>query len=509
MLNDLCFNQDFTCLSVSTSEGHRIFNCDPLGEFYASSKSPDNSGSGTALLRMLFSTSLTIIVPQTEASHDSGRVLRIFNLKQNSKICELTFPSQILDVMLNRKRMVVFLEAGQIYIYDLSSVRLMKVLETDFFGTSHDGNGSSVIAAMTPDDSSLLVLPLSAIHESTDLLNTDPGSTSATGSPRASEFVSEHPQDVLMPSLAPFIELTHKNEQAQAARKPLNTLRDLQKDSGGWVLVYDTIQLRPRLIYKAHDSAIAKIAVSADSKYIATASTKGTIIRVSHIEADSEDELGNLHITQVTNLRRGHNPVKINALKFDLDSTVLGCGSESGAVHLFTVNNPHTGSPVETTADTGEFDQEGNLSEDEPGTRLSSSEDLNENLANLLLSKESEDQKLKSKEKQETSSYFSALKSSSKLINNSYTKSLMKKLPYKQYIRNLVWEKPRRSFAYVRLPEADTHSSTKGVEIGFTSGGILMLASYKTGMLHSYQLPREISEDRAECKRISSDSLLP
>ncbi|KAM9922147.1 hypothetical protein OXX80_011951, partial [Metschnikowia pulcherrima] len=249
MLNDLCFNQDFTCLSVSTSEGHRIFNCDPLGEFYASSKSPDHSGSGTALLRMLFSTSLTIIVPQTEASHDSGRVLRIFNLKQNSKICELTFPSQILDVMLNRKRMVVFLEAGQIYIYDLSSVRLMKVLETDSFGTSHDGNGSSVIAAMTPDDSSILVLPLSAIHESTDLLNTDPGSTSATGSPRASGFVSEQPQDVLMPSLAPFIELTHKNEQAQAAKKPLNTLRDLQKDSGGWVLVYDTIQLRPRLIY--------------------------------------------------------------------------------------------------------------------------------------------------------------------------------------------------------------------------------------------------------------------
>lgn len=44
-------------------------------------------------------------------------------------ICELLFPSSILAVKLNRKTLVIVLEA-EIYIYDISNMRLLHVIET-------------------------------------------------------------------------------------------------------------------------------------------------------------------------------------------------------------------------------------------------------------------------------------------------------------------------------------------------------------------------------------------
>ena len=44
-------------------------------------------------------------------------------------ICELLFPSAILAVKMNRKTIVIVLEV-EIYIYDISNMRLLHVIET-------------------------------------------------------------------------------------------------------------------------------------------------------------------------------------------------------------------------------------------------------------------------------------------------------------------------------------------------------------------------------------------
>ena len=44
-------------------------------------------------------------------------------------ICELLFPSSILAVKLNRTTLVLVLEV-EIYIYDISNMRLLHVIET-------------------------------------------------------------------------------------------------------------------------------------------------------------------------------------------------------------------------------------------------------------------------------------------------------------------------------------------------------------------------------------------
>lgn len=50
-------------------------------------------------------------------------------LQRQSTICELTFPTTVLAVRMNRKRLVVILE-DQIYLYDISNMKLLYTIDT-------------------------------------------------------------------------------------------------------------------------------------------------------------------------------------------------------------------------------------------------------------------------------------------------------------------------------------------------------------------------------------------
>lgn len=51
------------------------------------------------------------------------------NVQRQSTICELTFPTRILSIKMNRKRLVVVLE-DQIYVYDISNMNMLHTIET-------------------------------------------------------------------------------------------------------------------------------------------------------------------------------------------------------------------------------------------------------------------------------------------------------------------------------------------------------------------------------------------
>ena len=59
----------------------------------------------------------------------NGSVLSVSHLQRQSTICELTFPTTVLAVRMNRKRLVVILE-DQIYLYDISNMKLLYTIET-------------------------------------------------------------------------------------------------------------------------------------------------------------------------------------------------------------------------------------------------------------------------------------------------------------------------------------------------------------------------------------------
>ena len=119
----------------------------------SSSQWPDDGARG--IVEMLFCTSLIALVGAADQPSSSPRKLQIVNTKvhcravsscstsihcicpnerqteiqRQSMICELLFPSSILAVKLNRKMLIILLE-NEIYIYDISNMRLQHVIET-------------------------------------------------------------------------------------------------------------------------------------------------------------------------------------------------------------------------------------------------------------------------------------------------------------------------------------------------------------------------------------------
>jgi autophagy-related protein 18 len=149
-----------SCVSVGTRKGYSITNCDPFGRVYTMSESyccrnsqqcahMTTDDGARSIVEMLFCTSLLALVGAADQPQSSPRKLQIVNTKvresnrvrvllcpqhaypqqRGSTICELLFPNSILAVKMNRKTLVVVLET-EIYIYDISNMKLLHVIET-------------------------------------------------------------------------------------------------------------------------------------------------------------------------------------------------------------------------------------------------------------------------------------------------------------------------------------------------------------------------------------------
>lgn len=81
----------------------------------------------------------------------------------------------------------------------------------------------------------------------------------------------------------------------------------------------------------AHDSPLAAIAFSPNGARIATASEKGTVIRVFSVTDSSK----------LYEFRRGvKRCVAISSLAFSLCGQYLGCSSNTETVHIFKLEDP-------------------------------------------------------------------------------------------------------------------------------------------------------------------------
>lgn len=209
------FNQDFTCISVGTRKGYSITNCDPFGRVYSM-----NDGA-RGIVEMLFCTSLLALVGAADQPQSSPRKLQIVNTKRQSMICELLFPSAILAVKLNRKTLVIVLE-NEIYIYDISNMRLSHVIETP-------PNPEAIVALSPSADNSYLAYPSPV---------PSPNSIAQTGS-----------------------------SQPPAA-------------STGDVVIFSTKSLTVANVIQAHKAPISFLSINSTGTLLATSSDKGTVIRV-------------------------------------------------------------------------------------------------------------------------------------------------------------------------------------------------------------------------------------
>ncbi|KAG0243669.1 WD40-repeat-containing domain protein [Mortierella sp. GBAus27b] len=255
------FNQDFSCISVGTKHGFKIYNCDPFGKCYSR-----NMDSSIGIVEMLFCTSLVAIVGAGDQPSSSPRRLQIINTKRESTICELTFPTTILSVKLNRKRLIVVLE-DQIYVYDISNMKLLHTIETS-------PNPHAICALSPSPDNCYLAYP------------------SPTPS-NASPFSNAGGDDSHGPS--------------------------------GDVLIFNAINLQVVNIVQAHKTSVSNIAINSEGTLLATASDKGTVIRIWSIP----------EARRLYQFRRGAQSARIHSISFNMASTLVCVSSETDTVHIF------------------------------------------------------------------------------------------------------------------------------------------------------------------------------
>ncbi|KAK4184713.1 autophagy-related protein 18 [Podospora australis] len=262
VLNFVTFNQDHSCLAVGTSKGFRIYHTDPFSKIFSS------DDGNVSIIEMLFSTSLVALIL-------SPRHLVIQNTKRASIICELTFPSAVLAVRLNRKRLVVVLEQ-EIYLYDISNMSLLNTIATS--------PNPNAICALSPSSEKCYI---------------------AYPRPKPREDQGER-----RPAHAPG---------SSSAHVPTTS---------GEVLVYDTVTQKAVNVIEAHRSPLCCVALNSEGTLLATASEKSTIIRVFAIPSGR----------RLFQFRRGTTPSTIYNMSFNLSSTLLCVSSVSNTVHIYKLS---------------------------------------------------------------------------------------------------------------------------------------------------------------------------
>ena len=99
-------------------------------------------------------------------------------------------------------------------------------------------------------------------------------------------------------------------------------------ESQGHVFIGNISQKCEKIcIVNAHNSKIACIAINKEGTLLATASDKGTLIRIFTINDGQK----------ISEFRRGNTTVEMNCLTFDPNNKFIGCSSNVGTIHIFSI----------------------------------------------------------------------------------------------------------------------------------------------------------------------------
>ncbi|XP_015175509.1 PREDICTED: WD repeat domain phosphoinositide-interacting protein 2 isoform X1 [Polistes dominula] len=125
------------------------------------------------------------------------------------------------------------------------------------------------------------------------------------------------------PNLSGLCALSMLSENTCLAYPGSNTIGEVQ--------IFDASNLQAKTMIPAHDSPLAALAFTPEGAKVATASEKGTVIRVFQVNDG----------TKLFEFRRGvKRCVSISSLAFSLDSMFLCCSSNTETVHIFKLEEP-------------------------------------------------------------------------------------------------------------------------------------------------------------------------
>ena len=123
--------------------------------------------------------------------------------------------------------------------------------------------------------------------------------------------------------------INNKNCLVAISNNPLKFSMAFPNKAKGKIQIQTYLPTKTSKIINAHESNIAYVSVNNEGNVLATASDKGTLIRIFNINN------GDL----ITELRRGTKNVKITCVVFDIGNNYVACSSDVGTIHIFNIEN--------------------------------------------------------------------------------------------------------------------------------------------------------------------------
>jgi len=330
-VQSLTFNQDRTCIAIATDEGYIIRTLPPLDgnekdkAVVRVHQVPIPKG-GTTHIQILHSTSLLAIVRKS-----TPRILALVHAKTARVVKELPFTSAVRRVEMNKMNLVILTADGALHIF------MYNILDAS---VSRQNEGIMFLET----------IPILHSSESARMFTTQIASTTGAFFDLCSHVFQVDTNGAQADEPAEVIEscLVTKSAEGVGIVSVYSACRNSQPNG------------KPKLNlvknFHAHDHGIARIAIggaanqSLKQKFIATASTQGTLIRIFSLP----------QCEKLYDLQRGSSPCTIFSISFNYDATCIAVSSSKRTIHLFDLKKikpchdneeeiDHTHLPISTT----------------------------------------------------------------------------------------------------------------------------------------------------------------
>jgi len=297
----LGFNQDQSCLAVGTCRGFRIFSTESFALLH------QEACGAVSLVEMLFRTSLLALVGCSSARAPSARRLTMWNTKERCELCQLHFAARIHGVRMNHRRLAVLLRQ-KLHIFDLRTMRSLHVLDR----APSPWADPALAWLCAASERGYLATPLA-------LAGSGPTHSGIQGPPCWPS--AQYPAGPLdAGATGPMCDGDGSLPGEHHGHVP-----ECPEAKLGLVSVVDTYTLKPVGTVLAHHSPVQALCLNPTGQLLATASTKGTVVRLFAVPA-----LDTLYC-----FRRGASACRIFGLTFSRDSAQLCASAASGTVHVF------------------------------------------------------------------------------------------------------------------------------------------------------------------------------
>ncbi|KAJ2482258.1 Phosphatidylinositol 3,5-bisphosphate-binding protein [Coemansia sp. RSA 2131] len=289
------FNQDYGCFAIGTQSGFRIFNSDP----YKEKMRREFKDGGIGIVAMLYRSNYLAFVGGGRNPRFPPNKVMLWDDASSNIVAELEFRSDVLNVQLQRERIVV-VQRNKCIICSLE----IKPRHLHAFETADNDRGA--LALSGGSQSSILAFP------------------------------GRQKGHIQIVDLQSCVGLSAVQEpQSTSAALPVHRARShsrgsISADSGVTASTAGPASgVYPANIniIAAHATSISALAVSADGTMVASASEKGTLIRI----------FDTLNGRLLHELRRGVDRADIYSIAFSPDNTRLCVSSDKGTVHVFNL----------------------------------------------------------------------------------------------------------------------------------------------------------------------------